>query len=141
MTNELEKSIIRKAAGIIIKDRKLLLFKGGGKDTFVAPGGKPESNETIKEALARELKEEVGIIIDENKLEEFGTFSAEAATKPGYVVNMEIFVVKSWQGEIKACEEGSQILWINSRIPTDVKVGSIFAHEVTPKLKEMGLID
>ncbi|MCL5004140.1 MAG: NUDIX domain-containing protein [Patescibacteria group bacterium] len=141
MTFELGNRVIRKAAGIIVKDRKLLLFKGGGKDTFVAPGGKPEGNETITEALARELKEEVGIVIDGNDLEEFGTFSAEAATKPGYVVKMETFIVKSWQGEIKACEEGSEILWINSQIPKDIKVGSIFAHEVTPRLKERNLID
>ena len=141
MSDELRMNIIHKAAGIIIKDRKLLLFKGGGKDTFVAPGGKPEGNETIKEALARELREEIGIIINKDKLKEFGTFSAEAATKPGYIVNMEIFIVKSWKGEIKACEDGSEVLWVTSNLPDNVKIGSIFGHEVTPGLKERDLID
>lgn len=132
---------IHKAAGVIIKDRKLLVFKGNNKDTFVSPGGKLNQGETAKEALVRELSEEVGIKVDGQDLQEFGSYSAEAATNPGHQVTIEIFTVNSWEGEIKALETGSEILWLNSKIPPEIKVGSIFEHEIIPKLKDQNLID
>ena len=49
---------IHKAAGIIIRDRKILIERSYGKDTFMAPGGKLEQGETPSEAAIRELKEE-----------------------------------------------------------------------------------
>lgn len=132
---------IIKAAGILIKDRKLLLYKGKDKETFVAPGGKPKGNETLEEALERELKEELDIEISVGDLELFGTFSSEAATNPGDTVMMTIYMVKAWQGQIKANEAGSEILWITSDVPSSIHIGSIFAHEVLPRLKELGLVD
>ncbi|MEK7611498.1 MAG: NUDIX domain-containing protein [Patescibacteria group bacterium] len=132
---------IIKAAGIIIKDRKLLLYKGKDKDTFVAPGGKLKGTETPEKALARELKEELDIEISGGNLETFGTFSAEAATNPGETLVMTVFVVKAWRGQIKANEVGSEIFWVTSKVPPEIKVGSIFAHEVLPRLKASGLID
>jgi len=49
---------IHKAAGIIIKGRRLLVERSKGKDVFVAPGGKLELGETAIRAVIRELKEE-----------------------------------------------------------------------------------
>ena len=132
---------IIKAAGILIKDRKLLLYKGKDKDTFVAPGGKLKGAETQEAALARELKEELNIGISVDDLAMFGTFSAEAATNPGETVVMTVFVVKAWRGQIKANEVGSEIFLVTSSVPPEIKVGSIFAHEVLPRLKASGLVD
>lgn len=132
---------IIKAAGILIKDRKLLLYKGKDKDSFVAPGGKPKGTETLEDALKRELKEELNIEISAGDLGVFGTFSAEAATNPGETLVMTVFVVKSWRGAIKANEEGSELIWVTSNVPSEIKVGSIFAHEVLPSLKISGLVD
>lgn len=132
---------IFKAAGVIIKERKLLVYKGTNKDTFVSPGGKLNPGETVKEALVRELSEEIDIKVNQQDLVEFGSYTAEAATNPGHQVTIEIFTVKSWEGEIKALEPGSEILWINSKIPTEIKVGSIFELKVIPKLKNQNLID
>ncbi len=53
---------IHKAGGVIIHNRQLLLTRSAGKDFFVAPGGKLENNETSKQALVRELAEELKII-------------------------------------------------------------------------------
>jgi len=57
--------------GLIIKDNKILLIKknGGPYDGKLdLPGGTIEFNETIEEALVRELQEEVGIDIIDYKL-------------------------------------------------------------------------
>jgi hypothetical protein len=54
---------------------------------------------------------------------------------------MYVFMVKQWQGEIAPAHEIERLAWVDSRIPTEIKIGSIFAEEVIPKLKNQGLID
>lgn len=135
---------IHKAAGIIIVERKLLVTREKGKDFFVSPGGKVEKGENPKSTVVRELMEEVSLTVSHNNLEEFGIFYAEAAGDSGKWLKMEVFNVLSWQGEpIPSAEEEiiEEILWLDSRIPKGIKVGSIFEHEVIPRLKKLDLID
>jgi 8-oxo-dGTP diphosphatase len=132
---------IYKAAGIIIQDRKLLFTRAKDMDFFIDPGGKIEQGETAKQALARELKEELSIEVDESDLEFFGEFVAEAANHKGKTVNMQAFVVKKWQGTIIPDSEIEELRWLTSNVPTDIQVGSIFGGEVLPKLHEQGLVD
>ena len=51
--------IISKIAWIHIEDRKVLMVRTRGKDTFYFPGGKPEKLESNAQALERELREEL----------------------------------------------------------------------------------
>ncbi|MDP2649343.1 MAG: NUDIX domain-containing protein [bacterium] len=60
----------KRVAAVIIKDNKILLmrrFKNGQK-YFVFPGGGVEENESIENALIREIKEEFDIDIKIEKL-------------------------------------------------------------------------
>jgi 8-oxo-dGTP diphosphatase len=107
---------IHKAAGVIIKDRKALVEKSKTKEFFLAPGGKIEKGETPKQALVRELKEEVDIDVFEDDLEVFGTFYDKAA-------------------------EVEKIAWIDSKIPADMKLGSTFTEKIIPLLKREKLTD
>ena len=132
--------LIHKAAGILVKDRRLLVEKSFNKDFFIAPGGKIQGDETPKQALRRELKEEFSIEVVESNLDEFGTFIAEAAGKNGVTVEMQVFVVAGWEGEPVASSEVEDIAWITSEYG-DMPVGSIFAKEVIPRLKDQNLID
>ena len=132
---------IHKAAGIIIIDRKLLVEKSKNKEFFIAPGGSIENNENPKQALVRELLEEFQILVSESDLEEFGIFCHSAAGQDGKTVCMEVFKVKGWRGDIRKDNEVEEIRWITSRIPNDIKVGSIFEFEVVPRLKQQDLID
>lgn len=132
---------IHKAGGVIIQNRKLLVERSRNKQFFIAPGGKVEKDETSRQALVRELAEEFGIMVLESDLEELDTYYAPAAGKEGLIVRMDVFVVKRWTGEPFPNSEVEEILWIDSRIPKNIRVGSIFDHDVIPKLKVMGLID
>jgi 8-oxo-dGTP diphosphatase len=132
---------IYKAAGIIIRDRRLLVERSKGKEFYISPGGSIEEGETEKGALVRELMEEFQLVVDEADLEPFDNFSAEAVNHPGRTVHMAVFLVKAWQGEPTADNEVEEIAWINSSIPEGMKVGSIFEHDVIPRLKQEGLID
>lgn len=132
---------IYKAAGIIIKDRKLLFTRAQDMDFFIDPGGKIEEGETAEQALIRELKEELSIDVNETDLEFFGKYTAEAANHKGKTVHMKAFIVKKWQGEIRPDAEIEELRWLTSKVPDDIQVGSIFGGKVLPRLHEMGLVD
>lgn len=132
---------IHKAAGIIIVDRKLLFTRAQDMQVFIDPGGTIEPNETAKQALIRELKEELTIDVNESDLEPFGEYTAEAANHKGRTVHMQAFIVKKWQGEVVASAEIEELRWLTSNVPSDIKVGSIFGGQILPKLHEQGLVD
>lgn len=137
----METSYIRKASGIIIVGRKVLVERSAGKEYFIHPGGRIEPGETAKQAVIRELKEEFTIDVAEEDLEEFDQNTAPAANSPEVLVHMDVFLVKKWQGAIRPDSEVEDIRWLTSEVPKDIKVGSIMEHETIPKLKAADLID
>lgn len=131
---------IKKAGAVIIKDRKFLVTRSAGKDFFIAPGGKLENSETPIEALARELLEEIQIEIDTAIVEHLGTFYAEAAGKDGLMLEMFVYKINDFKGTPTASSEVEELRWIDTQT-SEVKIGSIFEHDVMPLLKQMDLID
>lgn len=136
-----KKQTIYNTAGIIIQDGKLLFTRASDTELFLPPGGKIEKGETAKQALVRELKEELSVDVDELDLEFFGEFTAESVKHPGKTTNMQVFIVKNWQGTIMRDSEIEEIRWLTSILSTDIQVGSIFGGKVLPRLKEQGLVD
>jgi 8-oxo-dGTP diphosphatase len=132
---------IRKAMAVLIQDRKVLVSRTKGKDFFIGPGGKVEPGESDMEAMVRELKEELQIEVDPANLEDFGTFEAQAAGNEQKTVSAHVFVVTKWDGAISPANEIEEIVWIGSEIPPAMTLGSIFAHDVLPRLKSLNLID
>lgn len=132
---------IHKSAGIIIREKKLLVERSKGKDVFISPGGSIEPGETARQALVRELKEEFTIDVQEDDLEEFGTFEAAAANDPDKVVKMQTFFVKAFAGEPKPDSEVEEIRWVTTADIGHLAIGSIFEHDVMPELARQGLIN
>lgn len=132
---------IHKAGGILLKDRKLLIERSTGKDYFIAPGGTREEGERIEDTLIRELREEFSIEVTPGDFHPFGTFYAAAAGNKEKVIRMDVFTINHWVGEPTPSSEVEEIMWTNSNIPEGTKVGSIFEHEVIPRLREQNLID
>jgi len=130
---------IYKAGGILIKDRKVLVERSRGKITFMTPGGKVEPGETSTQALIRELMEEFQIKVVESDIEKFGTFSAPASGQEHRRIIMDVFLLRRWEGEPRADNEVDEVRWINSQ--TVIEVGSIFEHEILPRLKAQNLIN
>lgn len=133
--------MIHKAAGIIIQDRRLLVARSRVGQAFISPGGRVHADETPQQALIRELQEELGITVAESDLEPFGTFHANAANHPDQQIKMDVFIVRRYEGIITPDNEIEELRWITSEYGTGIIVGSIFAHDVLPKLKGQGLVD
>lgn len=54
-------NLVCRACAVVINDGKVLFQKRAGDKYWALPGGKIEVNETTKESLTRELKEELAI--------------------------------------------------------------------------------
>jgi 8-oxo-dGTP diphosphatase len=133
--------VIRKAGAVLLDGHgNFLVTRTAGKNIFVAPGGKLEAGESAKEALVREMLEEVQVEIDAETVERIGSFKATAAGDETKIVEMEVFIIKNYVGQPIPSSEIEEIMWVNSQTK-GVSIGSIFAHEVMPILKARGLIN
>ncbi|MBP1546806.1 MAG: NUDIX domain-containing protein [Oscillospiraceae bacterium] len=59
----MERTVRNSAKGLIIRDGKMAAIKirDGGEEWFIMPGGGQEAEETLNEAVCREVSEELGI--------------------------------------------------------------------------------
>jgi len=130
-----------KSAGILIKDRKILLGRPQGEEFFISPGGFIESGETSEQALVRELQEELSININEASIKKFETFFTEEVINETIKLKMDAHFVDSWEGEPSPSREIEEILWIDSQTVSSIKVGCFFEHNLIMRLKQANLID
>lgn len=133
---------IYKAAGIILKERKLLLLKSSNQDVLLLPGGKIEENETSIEALIREIFEELAINIEKNDLELFDISTGESIGRNNKdkLICMESYLIKKWKGNLSTSHEIKELIWVNSKNISLVDNKSITRKILIPKLLEMELI-
>jgi len=133
------KEIHHKIAGIIIRNRKLLMCRKYDEPHLIMPGGKLEEGETKEETLKRELKEELGVELISMKY--FGTSEATHFKHKNKIVKMELYIAEI-KGEPIATSEINEIKWIDSSYKKNgIKVASINEDYTIPELKRRGLID
>jgi len=72
------------------------------------PGGKVKDGERPEQTLTRELKEELGIAVDEACLAPL-TFASHAY--PDFHLLMPLYVCRRWEGVVSAME-GQQLAWV-----------------------------
>ncbi|HEU5164835.1 MAG TPA: NUDIX domain-containing protein [Chitinophagaceae bacterium] len=83
------------AALLTLKDRKLLLAYSKNKKCFYLPGGKIDAGESAKQALCREIEEELNFTLDENELEYYTHITAPAYGEAnGETIEQDCFFIK-----------------------------------------------
>jgi 8-oxo-dGTP diphosphatase len=102
------------AAALVRSDGRLLLAQRPlGKSMaglWEFPGGKVEAGESPQGALARELKEELGLTVAEADMSAFAFASHEYER---FHLLMPVFMVRRWVGELEA-REGQQLAWASA---------------------------
>jgi 8-oxo-dGTP diphosphatase len=103
--------IVEVAVGVIKRENKIYISKRaddlhqGGKWEF--PGGKRESDETIEQALIRELSEEIGIQVI--KQSEFMLIEHDYGDKK---VRLDVRLVEEFAGQASH-QEGQESRWVS----------------------------
>jgi len=130
--------IIDKLGWLYIKDKKLLGTRSKKKDVYYIPGGKKEEGETDKEALIREIKEELSIELVPESLEFVNKFKAQAHGKPEGVTLQMTCYLGNFKGEIKPNSEIEEVVWL---IHKDKEGATPMMQLVLDWLKERDLIN
>ncbi len=97
-----------------------------------------ETGESVEACLKRELIEEIGISFE--MMAPFGEFFAPAVGSKEKILRMDVFLIPEWKGEPRASNEIEEIRWVDTEQASNMKMGSIFAHEVIPRLNSAKLI-
>lgn len=116
---------IRVAAAIINDTQgRTLLVRKRGTDFFMQAGGKMEAGENALNALSRELKEELGMNLDEATTQYVGCYTAPAANEEGYLVEAEMFLMEI-EDEVFPAAEIEEIAWFNIGRPIDLPLAPL----------------
>ena len=111
----------------------LLTVRKRGTDKFMHPGGKPEAGETAAQTAARELAEEVGIVLAADELVFLGTWFAEAANEDATQIQATVFTAPGvWHAHPSA--EIAEIRWLDlaGDLPDDL--APLLTDHVLPAL-------
>lgn len=82
---------LRSVGWLHLREGRLLSVRTRGNDTFYLPGGKYEPGETAREALSRELSEELGLEVPAEELSEAFVIHDVAHGKNGLRLHMTCF--------------------------------------------------
>jgi len=106
-----EKLIRDSVVFILIKDSKFLAEKRKSADSLmpnkiVIPGGHIERNESMEDALKREIFEELNVKANDFKF--LGRFLFDAGSE---IMILNYFLCRQWKGKIKP-KEAEELIWI-----------------------------
>ncbi len=96
--------VVRNAAGDVLIARRALTVHQGGLWEF--PGGKCEAGESPVGALRRELREEVGIVVTQQR-----PLIQIRHHYPDTQLVLQVWQVIAWEGEVVGCE-GQPLRWV-----------------------------
>ena len=107
-----DRQVVDVAVGVLVREDGdfLLTSRPPGKvyeGYWEFPGGKLEAKETVAQALARELEEEIGL-----KIEDVQLWRQQLVDYPHALVRLNFCKVTRWQGDMQM-REGQNFAWQN----------------------------
>lgn len=100
------------AAVVSDPDGRLLLVRKQDTAFFMQPGGKIDPGETALAALCRELQEELGLQVTEDRLLSLGVQTAPAANEPGVTIEAQLYGLVIDE-PVEATAEIAEAIWVS----------------------------
>ncbi|MCB5283843.1 NUDIX domain-containing protein [Arthrobacter sp. AL08] len=125
--------IVVSAVCVFDEAGRLLTVRKRGTDKFMHPGGKPEPGETPAQTAARELAEEVGIVLAAEELVLLGIWFADAANEAATQIRATVYTAPgTWSAQPSA--EIAEIRWLDlgAELPGDL--APLLTDHVLPAL-------
>jgi 8-oxo-dGTP diphosphatase len=138
MTTSRCEPVIRIAAAVIVDEQgRTLLVRKRGTRAFMQPGGKLGVGELAPEALAREIREELGCGI-RGESRPLGLFRAPAANEAGSIVEAELFAIKL-DGAIAPAAEIEEARWHDANDLISCDLAPLTRDHVLPFIRQWRL--
>ncbi|MGY6555163.1 MAG: NUDIX hydrolase [Wenzhouxiangella sp.] len=119
------------SAVILDGSGRMLLVRKHGSAIFIQPGGKPGPGESALETLARELDEELGVVLVAGSAVRLGGFEDEAVHEVGWRIRTETWIV-SITGTPAASGEIAELRWVDPVYPGDLDIAPLSRHHILP---------
>lgn len=112
MSTQHNRPVVEVAVGVLCnQDFAILLGQRPNGKPYAGywefPGGKIETGETVSQALARELLEEINIQISDSK-----EFMVIEHDYPHAYVRLHVCLIQDWQGDLRALEN-QRLQWVS----------------------------
>jgi 8-oxo-dGTP diphosphatase len=125
--------IVIVAAVILDDEGRLLLVRKRGTTSYMQAGGKPDAGEAPRDALVRELHEELGVRVTPGSLEHLGRFDAAAANERGFVVDAEVYSVRLESAAV-ASAEIEEVVWLTRAEASRLPIAPLTSDVLAPLL-------
>ncbi|MEF2976416.1 NUDIX hydrolase [Subtercola sp. YIM 133946] len=130
--------VIRVAAVVLLRDRRMLMVTARGRGVLYLPGGKIDAGESAAEALVRECREEVAVELDLPSIRELFTVTTQAHGEPdGRMVAMTLFAATTPDEPVPSSEVDA-VHWVTT---ADAHRCPPAGVETLRRVAALGLID
>lgn len=123
---------LRIAAAIVVNAKgELLLVRKRGTRYFMQPGGKIEPGEPAREALAREIEEELGARVMPSRLAYVTRVEIEAANEANTLIDAELFRL-TLDERVEAAAEIAEAVWVAPGQALTLELAPLTREHVLP---------
>lgn len=123
---------LRIAAAIVVNAKgELLLVRKRGTRYFMQPGGKIEPGEPAREALAREIEEELGARVVPSRLAYVTRVEIEAANEANTLIDAELFRL-TLDERVEAAAEIAEAVWVAPGQALTLELAPLTREHVLP---------
>lgn len=131
-----EQPVIRIAAAVIVDEAgRWLLVRKRGTTAFMQAGGKIEAGEHPRDAVVREVGEELAVLVAPAQVRDLGLLDAAAANEPGHRLEAHVFAVDGVTGAV-ATAEIAEAVWVTpaeaALLPLAPLTADLMAQAGTP---------